>query len=693
MKNNRFNYILLFILLSLTYQTMKGQGTESQVQEGVSENVKGKGRVIDQSTIKLRWAPVSPKAWLQGKNYGYSVERYTVMVDKKWQSNPVKTVLNPESKISPLPEWEEHILKSDYAAVIAQAFYGEDFELSTKANDIGSIINRSSELEQRFATSVFMAEYDFKAAELAGWAYTDNTAKENEKYLYRIILNRPVKQVGDTAAVFIGFIDKKELLPPMELRAKWGDKSAMLTWNYELRSREYHSYHVERRTGTNGRFERITDLPVTVLNADMQDAFHIDTLQNNETEYAYRIVGLTSFEEESPASNIVSGKGEKKISCIPQIYAGEFISEDEAEIYWEFKCDEIDQIGKLQLVKSEKIDGDYSLFIDKIDKQQKQLQFRIEEPTAYLKLLAINKNNTQIESYPFRLQKIDSIPPAIPTGLEITIDTLGVAHLKWAANNESDLKGYKILRSFAIGNEKSVITPQVLKENHYTDTLSLNLKNEKVYYSLTALDVRYNESEPCSEVIAIKPNNNTLFTPFFTSHEVIEGSAKLEWMVNLSDTSLEYSLERRSIESGKSDTLYVGDHTINSFTDTPETSGTYEYILSIKNKFGKQSVLPIPLVLFISTENDEKKVTGFNTYVNEKENYIELSWRKHPKATLYRIYKAEEGKMMALWREVEATENRIIDEQISPDTKYTYTILFTTQTEGLSKSISISVDY
>jgi hypothetical protein len=693
MKHHILRYSLFLLLSFPVYLTVSGQGT-IPVQEEAQENIKAKGRAVDQSMIKLRWAPASPKAWLDGRNYGYSIERYTVMTNNKWQATGAKTVLNPSLKVTPLAGWEEYALRSDYAAVIAQAFYGEDFELNAKANDIGSIINRSSELEQRFATSVFMAEYDYKAAELAGWAFTDNTTKENEKYLYRVILNRPVKQAGDTAAVFIGFSDREDLPPPMEPRAKWGDKSVMLSWNYELRAREYHSYHVEKKSSeTNGEFVRITGLPVTVLDADMQDAFHIDTLQNNETEYSYRIIGLTSFGEESPASAIVSGHGEKQVSCIPQIYAGEFTSESDAEIYWEFECEEIDVIDRLQLVKSDKIDGEYFLFTDNIDKRQKQLQFKMEEPLVYLKLLAVNKNNTRSESFPFRLQKTDSVPPAIPTGLQVAIDSLGVARLAWKANEETDLQGYRILRSFADKNEKSVLTPQFIKENQYSDTLSLNLMNGKVYYSLTALDVRYNESAPCEEIAAVKPNNRTLFTPFFTKHEVADGKAVLEWTVNPSDSSLIYTLERTTVNSANTEILYTGGNSANRYIDEPGTTGTYEYIISVRDRQGRISVTPVPLELYIKTGGNSNKVSGFNAYVNEKDGYIELSWKKHSKALLYRIYKAGEDKPAALWKEVEPNIDRIADEQVSPGTKYTYTILFTTQADGLSKTSSVSADY
>lgn len=687
-------YIYSILLFILSFSPLVAWAQEEAFnEEKYSENVAAKGQVVNETTIKLRWTPTSSRAWLHGRNYGYVIERYTVMLNNKWQDDAKKIVLNPSLKVTPLAQWEEYALKSDYAAVIAQAFYGEDFELNTTANDVGSIINRSSELDQRFATSAFMAEYDYKAAELAGWAYTDNTIKKDEKYVYRIIIDRPIKQVGDTAAVFIGFADKEELLKPMELNARWGDKSVMLTWNYELRSREYHSYHVERKSVEDGnQFRRISELPITVLNADMKEAFYIDTLKNNEIEYSYRIIGLTSFGEEGPASDIVVGKGEKKVECIPQIYAGEFISDTSAEIFWEFECEEIDLVDKLQLTRADKIEGEYSILIESIDKKNKSLKFDVDN-SSYLKLSAINKDSSKVTSYSFQLQKIDSIPPAIPTGLAVKIDTAGVAHMTWDTNTEEDLRGYRILRSFSKGNEKSVLTSDFIKNNFYTDTLSLNLLNEKVYYSLTALDMRYNESEPCAEVVALKPNNSTPFMPRFLDHRVEVGEVSLEWVVDSLDTNLTYKLERIATDTLLSEVLYIGDYKISKFTDSPEVSGAYDYSVSITNAYGKQSKMLVPLHLFVKVDRENNKVSRLNAYLNEKEGYVELSWKKHPNAVIYRIYKSEDDQAMTLWKEFDSNTNRVVDEHLSPNTKYTYTILFTTQADGPSKMSTVSVNY
>jgi hypothetical protein len=176
-------YIIpLIALFVMMLAPRNASGQEDSIV--AKDNVFAKSFVTEAQAIKLRWAPANVKAWVDGKKYGYTVERYTVMVNKVWQDRPAQLTVGIKFIPQPVEDWLEYIQLSDYAAVIAQAFYGEDFNLTTNVNsDIGSIINEANELEQRFATSVFMAEYDYRAAQMAGWAWTDTAARPSEKYL------------------------------------------------------------------------------------------------------------------------------------------------------------------------------------------------------------------------------------------------------------------------------------------------------------------------------------------------------------------------------------------------------------------------------------------------------------------------------------------------------------------------------
>ncbi|MDR3218803.1 MAG: hypothetical protein LBU22_07450 [Dysgonamonadaceae bacterium] len=659
----------------------------------VEINLQAKAEAVDQGTIKVRWAPANARTWADGIKYGYTLERFTLVKDSVYQPSPEKVVLLKAQHPVPLPQWEEPALHSDYAAVIAQAIYGDDFSLTTATtSSMGEIINQANELQQRFATSVFMAEYDFKAAELAAWAYTDAAIDKKNRYLYRIILERPKKQAGDTAIVFIGYADKKDLPKPIDLYAVWADKAVMLSWNYELLSSRYHSYHVERKTKADAAFKRLNQLPVTLMSENKQSLFYTDSLPDNETEFLYRIIGITSFDEEGLPSDTLTGKGIKAIECVPHIYAGFFLSGDTARLFWDFNCTETGYMEKFVVKRAATVDGEYEVIKDAVPVHVKETDVVIKTDINYLKLFAVSKDGLETVSFPFALDRTDSIPPNVPTGLKVEIDTLAVAQLTWTANTEPDLLGYRILRSFTPDGEKSSITPVFITDNQYTDTLSLAFGNEKVYYTLTALDLRYNESEPCATVEAVKPNDLTPAAPRFTGYEIKdEGQVFLSWMTDSQSNNIVYTLVR-ALPGAEPDTIFTGNEKTNSFTDELSESGDYAYWLIAKNKMNRKETLsPQKISVSVTVNKVMKAVADFHAYTDTQNAYIELSWKKHPEAVSYSLYKKSGDKPVVFWKEIDASVNRIVDEMLSPDTNYEYTIVYTPRTGGSSQAKTIKV--
>lgn len=689
-------YITQIQLLLFVFLGSISSGISAQEEAAIhKEAIRARGFVADKDEIRLRWSPGNTRAWADGIKYGYTIKRYTVMIDKRWQEAPAEAILVENFRPRPLADWVEYANKSDYAAVIAQALYGEDFELSASGGKgIGGIINQANELEQRFSTSLFMAEYDYKAAGLAGWAWTDNTIKENERYLYRICLNPPNGAKGDTAAVYIGVEDKKELPSPIGLNALFGDKAAMLSWNYILLSDTYHSYHIERKE-EGGIFKKITKLPLTALDGEMKEIFYTDSLANNETHYTYRITGLTGFDETGPCSEEVGGKGEKALTCIPHIYNGDFTDKDRAKIYWEFQCEDHSEADKFSLSVSQKIDGEYRLQINNISLDRRDLEFPLTEARAYVKLSAESKDGRKTESFPFLLTQIDSIPPAVPAGLKVEVDSAGVAHLIWNANTEPDLFGYRILRAFTQSEEKSSITPELITQNHYADTLSFDLGNTYVYYCLTAIDERYNESAPCMPVKAIKPNHQTPDEPVITGYTfVTENKVTIQWITDPKHPAITYKLIRTNSHNPKDTrTVFSGDNHTTSYTDEITTSGRYRYTLIAYSPDGKKSLSPQPLEIDINAGVAPDEVSGLTYYADIHKGYIELSWRKHEKAKLYRIYKTAEDGKMVLWKELGQSETRVTDETVSAGNNYTYTVLYITDEGRSSKVKTITANY
>jgi fibronectin type 3 domain-containing protein len=677
--------VLQFLFLS---QSVLGQTVSN-------EKLRAKASIVDEQTIKIRWAPANPRTWVDGRKYGYILQRYTLMVDSVYQQTPAKSLGDLPIKAAPLARWENHALQSDYAAVIAQALYGDDFALTSSQSNVGSIINQANELEQRFATSVFMAEYDYTAAELAGWAYTDKNTRKNEQYLYRIILNRPVKQQGDTTALFMGYTDKKLLPPALNVDAIWGDKSVMLSWNYQLLSDTYHSYHVERKASGENAFKRITNLPITAFGENRQQIFYTDSLPQNNTPYSYRVIGITTFDEEGPASEEVTGEGKRSVSCVPNIFNAYFTSENKAHLFWSFDCPDTQSFQKFVVKRAVLPDGEYTVVLDSIPLDARDIELDLMHKTNYVKLFAVTKDNTETASFPFSLNQVDSIPPLVPTGLRVEIDSVAVAHLSWDANSETDLRGYRILRSFTADAEKSSIVSDFVTGTQFTDSLSLTLGNEKVYYSLTALDLNYNESAPCLHVAATKPNLATPALPSIISYQLInDNSVSLSWVTDTLRTDIRYSLHRvRNNDWNDYKMLLNTDANTTTYTDEVSQSGDYSYQVVARDANGKESLAPQKLEVSLSVNTKPDEVANFSTYVDRTNAYIELSWNKHPMAVRYRLYKQVGDKSLFLWKETDASNTRIADDMVSPNTAYSYTIVYINEAGRMSQAKTIQVNY
>lgn len=690
--NKVYKYILLLILFSLSYALHAQEKPQQQTTE--KENVIIKADVQD-AAIRLRWAPVTAKAWIDGKKYGYVLEKYIAVSNGEILKDTVGCQVIPLSFLpAPLSLWETHANASDYAAVIAQSFYGDEFSLTSQNNDYGTIINQANELEQRFATSVFMAEYDYKAAELAGWGWTDTDVRKNEKYFYRLHINKPEPEKGDTAVVFVGLDNKKTLPKPIGLTAIWGDKSVMLSWNYAYQADFYHSFYLERALATDKVFKPATDLPLTPLGDDMTVMFHADSLADNNQKYIYRIRGITSFGDLGPYSDEIEGQGKETILCVPNITNGFFMTSDQATITWTLDCDRPERIEKIQVKQSSTVDGIYKTISDNINVSQKTVLLTLTDSRNYLKVYAYMKDGEERNSLPYMLQRVDSIPPAVPRGLSVAIDSVGVAHLKWDANIESDLRGYRVLRGMTETEEMSSIAPELLSHAEYADTLSLSLLNKKVYYAVAALDSYYNESEPSETVVVVKPDFHTPSDPVITGYKVDGNKATISWLTDSLNNQIRYALVRNNEGNRRnSRTVFEGDNTISEFTDELSASGTYTYNVVATGKNGKKSFSPQSIRLNIDI-NEVMGITGFTFYKNIPDKYIELSWAKHPQAALYRIYKGEDNKNVKLLTELEASQNRLVDEQVSPSVKYTYMIIFISQADGRSsKPSTITVNF
>jgi hypothetical protein len=101
----------------------------------------------------------------------------------------------------------------------------------------------------------------------------------------------------------------------------------------------------------------------------------------------------------------------------------------------------------------------------------------------------------------------DSFPPAPPTGLQAVYSAMpqnSFIDLTWTANTEPDLAGYNVYRHS--GNEALVkINSELVKTPRFPDP---NIQSGmKYFYSVTAVDLRGNESGKSEETSETAPKD------------------------------------------------------------------------------------------------------------------------------------------------------------------------------------------
>ncbi len=633
-----------------------------------------------QEKIMLRWAINDAALWQRGNTYGYTLERFTVYRDGKRLETPEQKILaTTPLKPAPLEAWETMALADDNAAILAQAIYGDTFEIGTAEGELMAIVNKVKALEQRFSFALFAADMNFTAAKLAGLGYEDSTIKANEGYLYRLRSAIPTQiATVKEGTVHIEASATEGLPAPIDLVGVFEDKSVLLTWEYELFKTIYTTYHVERsEDGTS--YTRLGDLPIVNLNnkedAPTKRMYYIDTIPQNNKKYHYRVLGVSPFGEEGAVSKAISGKGQKALTASPFITNHVLQGENAAQIAWEFPVEKENEVAEFQVRSAAKDNGTYETLKKGITPAVRNTKILLPQATNYIKVVAIGKDSTETSSFSALVQVIDSIPPAMPKGLVGIIDSLGITKISWEANTEKDLLGYRVFRGNLKQEEYAQITVSPIATTMFTDTLQVKSLNDKVFYTVVAVDQRFNNSV-YSEAIALKkPDVIPPSAPIFKDYKISSKGVALSW-IRSSSSDVEKHQLYRAIKAADSnwELIWETKDTIASYTDTSVLPSTkYSYKIQAQDDSALIS-LPSPYVTIeTATNTDDKLIKGLNTEVDRVNNSIKIYWKKNIESIKeIVIYKSKREGNPSLLKQIPATLHQVIDTKISPSNAYIY---------------------
>ncbi len=636
------------------------------------------------SSVMLRWAPTTPIAWQLGNESGYTVERYTVEKNgADIARNPERTTLgNGPYRPLPLAAWEAIVRDDDRAAIAAQAIYGDSFEMVDPSSNTTTFVDRSTELENRFSFALFTAEQSAEVAVASGLMLEDSGISPNEKYVYRVYLSteNPDYPV-DTATVFVDPNEVMELPAITDIRAEFGDRAVRLSWETFYFRRIYTAYRIEK-SGDGGRTYTPTGDGLPFLNTQREGsgparrAHYLDSLADNDRTYHYRIRGITPFGETGPVSEPVSGEGTEGIAAIiPAIDSAAIGPSGRTYLGWRFPEDAGDRLKGFMVARAEKVDGPYEIITKSpIAPVSRSFEDPAPKTVNYYTVRAMGKNGEEVNSFPALVQQEDNDPPSAPRGLSGEVDSLGNVTLKWSGNGEPDILGYRVFRGNGPDEEFVEVTHDILALPTFRDRIAIETLTGEVYYSIVAMDQRFNTSDYSPVLELERPDVVPPAAPVFTKVDNKAGQACLEWRSSPSKDVAGYVLYRKDAGKAMEVASFEVLEKATSYCDKEIAAAKdYTYRLYAIDSAGNRSGAS---TLGVTTlRHPVKSTLSVRASLDRDKRQVLLEWGPGKKETdRIQLFRAVGEGPLRLYRTLEGGTDSYTEKGLTINTVYRYRI-------------------
>jgi hypothetical protein len=685
----RLSTLLIAVLLFSLHTISNGQYSAPAVQTLTRPQA---------SRILLRWEPSTDQLWLAGLQGGYYVERKTVTRNNATVSGDFVRLTTQPIKPAPSGDWSPY-LKPD--SVQHQALYrlvtGQDTVARGPGRSADSLnqTSRESDPERRFFFGLMAASQSYSAARLAALGYVDAAVQANERYVYRVVLATPPGgvSVNYPASDPVGLADYTPLPAPMRPKLQFERYYANLKWLHDTLRTTFVSYWIER--SVNGTtFQRMNDRPYVLLSDVTNLCAYNDPVPKGRRTYYYRIIGKSPFDEVA-VSPVSMGESKDTLVMAPRIKTLRIQPDNKVYMSWQFPGDSVlsqsSQAGADTLLKS--------FFVSvsaKPDQQPVLAKYGISRndtmayidnytnkvggsSTYYFTLGAVRRDGDTLLSASMFVERLDSIPPAVPTGLRGQIDGSGRVYLSWQPNEEPDLLGYKVFRSQKTGEEPSAMQDTVLlKRSEFIDQTLINSLNPALYYQVKAVDTRFNESALSAPFRLAKPDAVRPASPAFKSDSLAGGQLRLDWSVSSSPDVVRQWLLRRESDGAAWKRLSSFPASTTTTTDNSIQPGKrYQYLLVAEDQAGLYSdSTAIRRIAIPASQGQQAPVlSAFNALVDSDLPGVKLSWSYDgSNVSEYQLYRSSGDKPFGLWRMVSGLEHSTDDEQANQPGTYRYKI-------------------
>lgn len=658
-------------------------------------------------SVVLRWAPREPLFWKGANRAGYVIRRYLVE-GKKPARNQTGTLLTPQ----PVRPWTKEEWKARFkpgdtlAAVAAQVLYGKTVQAASpkKGVTMQEAMNAKSDLDNRHAYAVLLADQSGFVANGLGMRFVDRSFEKGKKYAYAVYaLVDPKQYRSDTAATFINTAEILPLPGMPEIVVEQMDRAVKFSWDRQRAGLFFSAYYLERSEDKGRTFRRVNQQPFVQPLRENQaltppPIVYIDSLPGNYRPYVYRIYGVTPFGENGKPTKDLPVMGRDKSAPLPpQQVTAENTKGNDVRLHWQKKEPEPDFAG-FMVGKSSNVNGPFApLNLKLLPKTATEFldTGAVASGTNYYVIAALDTANNAALSLPAYVIMKDSLPPRKPTGLAGKIDTTGIVKLHWKLGNDPDLYGYLVYYANAKDHTFTPISTDFVVDSTFTDSISLRTLTEKIYYRIAAFDKNRNPS-PYSDILELKkPDKVPPIPAVFTDFRVTDTTVTMNWAPSSSIDLASQSLYRRL--PGSADSAWVEyarlDKKQNRFTDRKVKKLTYyEYSLVAIDDAGLRSEKSFPLNVRVYDSGVRQKIDGFSAIKGPDGKSIVLLWNYPVKNDLrFVVYRSFNKGGLLTYQSVPADKTSFSDKRLQKG-EYEYAIKAVYQDGGespLTKPVKI----
>lgn len=367
-------------------------------------------------------------------------------------------------------------------------------------------------IHEAYSILTFLSFFHFAASQWMGQGTIDtvNTGAYEVRYILKLKGRKP-RLIG---SVKIHTDDwKKHPIASPTPSIECGNRTVGLTLNAKACQGYYLGFNAQRRKRGTEQWHFIS--PIISVNpyykAKYGDGRYLykmqDSLPVNHVAYEYRMVGMDYFGTYGTPGAVVECTGTEPYSGYVVPLLTTMKNDSVAELNWEIKDEYLPEVKSIDLLVSlDSLYGHYVVFVESINLQKRTLTITVPEPYASFRYRINTIDGQESLSSPFDVERWDTRPPTSPIDLSGRIDSTGIVHLKWRANTEKDLWGYRVFFANNKTDEFSLCSAEIGTKPIFIDTIRLDNLSSEIYYKVVALDRRGNNST-FSEILTItKPD-------------------------------------------------------------------------------------------------------------------------------------------------------------------------------------------